>query len=72
MAIDTLLNKGNLYLATDMIGTKGLICAFLVAFIVPNIYYFCFKPITLPDVAPQNIAQAFKNIIPFALATTFF
>ena len=27
VAIDTLLNKGNLYLATDMIGTKGLICA---------------------------------------------
>lgn len=75
VAIDTLLNKGNLYLATDMIGTKGLICAFLVAFIVPNIYYFCFKhnvTITLPDVVPQNIAQAFKNIIPFALATTFF
>lgn len=59
VAIDTLLNKGNLYLATDMIGTKGLICAFLVAFIVPNIYYFCFKhnvTITLPDVVPQNIA----------------
>lgn len=75
VAIDTLLNKGNLYLATDMIGTKGLICAFLVAFIVPNIYYFCFKhnvTITLPDAISQNIAQAFKNIIPFALATTFF
>ena len=75
VAIDTLLNKGNLYLATDMIGTKGLICAFLVAFIVPNIYYFCFKhnvTITLPDVVPQNIAQAFKNIVPFAIATTFF
>ena len=75
VAIDTLLNKGNLYLATDMIGTKGLICVFLVAFIVPNIYYFCFKhnvTITLPDAISQNIAQAFKNIIPFALATTFF
>ncbi|XP_031776098.1 uncharacterized protein LOC116415441, partial [Apis florea] len=49
---------------------QGLICAFLVAFIVPNIYYQCFKhniTIKLPDAVPQNIAGAFKNIIPFAI-----
>lgn len=76
IAVDTLVtNNGNLYFATQMIGTKGLLCAFLVAFITPNVYYFCFKhniTIKLPDAVPQNIAEAFKNIIPFAIATFFF
>lgn len=76
VAIDTLVTaKGDLYLATAMIGTKGLICAFLVSFIVPNVYYQCFKhnvTIKLPDAVPQNISSAFKNIIPFAIATTIF
>ncbi|MCT6890875.1 MAG: PTS transporter subunit EIIC, partial [Lactobacillus sp.] len=70
VAVDTLTDKmNNLYFAVAMIGTKGLICAFLVAFIVPNVYYQCFKhniTIKLPDAVPQNIAGAFKNIIPFA------
>lgn len=76
VAVDTVLNKnGDLFFATSMIGTKGLLCAFLVAFIVPNVYYLCFKhnvTIKLPDAVPQNISEAFKNIIPFAIATTFF
>lgn len=76
VAVDTLVTaKGDLYLATAMIGTKGLICAFLVSFIVPNVYYQCFKhnvTIKLPDAVPQNISSAFKNIIPFAIATTIF
>jgi PTS system lactose-specific IIC component len=76
VAVDTLINKaGDIYFAIAMIGTKGLLCAFLVAFIVPNIYYFCFKhniTIKLPDAVPQNISEAFKNIIPFAISTTFF
>ncbi|MCO6530259.1 PTS lactose transporter subunit IIBC [Lactobacillus sp.] len=76
VAVDTLTDKmNNLYFAVAMIGTKGLICAFLVAFIVPNVYYQCFKhniTIKLPDAVPQNIAGAFKNIIPFAISTFFF
>lgn len=76
VAVDTLTTKtGNLYFATQMIGTKGLLCAFLVAFITPNIYYFCFKhniTIKLPDAVPQNISEAFKNIVPFAFTTFFF
>ncbi|MCT6892320.1 MAG: PTS transporter subunit EIIC, partial [Lactobacillus sp.] len=75
VAVDTLTDKmNNLYFAVAMIGTKGLICAFLVAFIVPNVYYQCFKhniTIKLPDAVPQNIAGAFKNIIPFAISTFF-
>ena len=76
IAVDTFVNQaGNLYFSTQMIGTKGLLCAFLVAFITPNVYYLCFKhniTIKLPDAVPQNIAEAFKNIIPFAIATFLF
>lgn len=76
VAVDTITDKlNNLYFAVAMIGTKGLICAFLVAFIVPNVYFQCFKhniTIKLPDAVPQNIAGAFKNIIPFAISTFFF
>lgn len=76
IAVDTFVNQaGNLYFFTQMIGTKGLLCAFLVAFITPNVYYLCFKhniTIKLPDAVPQNIAEAFKNIIPFAIATFLF
>ncbi len=61
--------------ASAYMGTKGLIAAFLVGFIVPNIYKFCFKrdiTIKMPPQVPQNISDAFKNVIPFAIATTFF
>lgn len=59
----------------DMLGTKGLIASFLVAFIVPNIYYVCIKnniTIKMPPQVPGNIAQAFKDMIPFALSVSFF
>jgi PTS system lactose-specific IIC component len=75
VAVDTLTKSGTLYFSTLMIGTKGLLCAFLVSFIIPNVYYFCFKnnvTIKLPDAVPQNISEAFKNIIPFALGTLIF
>lgn len=60
---------------SGFMGSKGLIAAFLVAFVVPNIYYFCFKhriTIKLPGSVPQNIAEAFQNIIPFSVAITIF
>lgn len=75
VAVDPFSNKAGLFFTTDFMGTKGLICAFLVAFVVPNIYYYCFKhhiTIKMPDQVPQNISSAFANIIPFAFATTFF
>lgn len=76
VAVDPFTNKaGELFFNTAFMGTKGLICAFLVAFIVPNIYFFCFKhhiTIKLPDAVPQNISSAFTNIIPFAFASFFF
>ena len=75
VAIDPFSNKAGLYFTQGYMGTKGLICAFLVAFVVPNIYYVCFKnhiTIKMPDQVPQNISSAFANIIPFAFSTTFF
>lgn len=62
-------------ISIELLGTKGLIAAFLVAFIVPNIYKFCIGrniTIKMPPQVPGNIAQAFKDMIPFALSVTFF
>lgn len=75
VAIDPFSNDAGLFFSTGMMGTKGLICAFFVAFVVPNIYYFCFKhhiTVKMPDQVPQNISSAFANIIPFAFSTSFF
>ena len=46
-------------------GTQGLICAYIVGLIVPNIYYVCIKnnvTIKLPEQVPGNIAQSFKDL----------
>ncbi|WDF82358.1 lactose/cellobiose PTS transporter subunit IIB [Lacticaseibacillus pabuli] len=76
IAVDPFVNKaGVLFFNTGYMGSKGLIAAFLVAFVVPNIYYWCFKhhvTIKLPKEVPGNISSAFANIIPFAFSTTFF
>ncbi|WP_119326860.1 lactose-specific PTS transporter subunit EIIC [Companilactobacillus musae] len=56
-------------------GTQGLICAYIVGLIVPNIYYICIKnnvTIKLPPQVPQNISQTFKDLIPMASAVTVF
>ena len=51
-------------------GTKGLLTAFLSAFITVIIYYFCVKKnitIKMPKEVPPNISQVFKDIIPFSI-----
>ncbi|WP_125764222.1 lactose/cellobiose PTS transporter subunit IIB [Companilactobacillus hulinensis] len=75
VAVDPFNNKLGLFFTTGYMGTKGLLAAFLVGFIVPNLYYVCFKnhiTIKMPDAVPQNISSAFANIIPFALSTSVF
>ena len=55
--------------------TQGLICAYIVGLIVPNIYYVCIKnnvTIKLPEQVPGNIAQSFKDLIPMGLSVTAF
>ncbi|HJE97768.1 MAG TPA: lactose-specific PTS transporter subunit EIIC [Ligilactobacillus acidipiscis] len=56
-------------------GTQGLIAAYIVGLITPNIYYVCIKnnvTIKLPPQVPQNIAQTFKDVIPMASTVTIF
>jgi len=75
VAVDPFTNKVGLFFTEGYMGTKGLLAAFLVGFIVPNLYYVCFKnhiTIKMPDSVPQNISSAFANIIPFALSTSVF
>ncbi|MGT2811741.1 lactose-specific PTS transporter subunit EIIC [Streptococcus minor] len=71
---------GFLLLASDQIeggfgagflGTKGLLSAFLAAFVSVNVYKFFIKnnvTIRMPEEVPPNIAQAFKDIFPFAFS----
>ncbi len=57
--------------ASGYMGTKGLLTAFLAAFVTVNIYKVCIKnnvTIKMPDEVPPNISQVFKDIIPFTLA----
>ncbi len=56
-------------------GTQGLICAYIVGLIVPNIYYVCIKnnvTIKLPPQVPGNISQSFKDLIPMGLSVSAF
>lgn len=62
-------------LASGFMGTKGLLTAFVVAFIVPNIYKFFVKrgiTIKMPEEVPHNIAQTFADLIPLAVSILFF
>ena len=58
-------------ISTGFLGTKGLLSAFLAAFVTVNIYKICVKnnvTIRMPDEVPPNISQVFKDVIPFTLS----
>ena len=58
-------------ISTGFLGTKGLLTAFLAAFITVTIYKFCVKnevTIKMPSEVPPNISQVFKDVIPFTLS----
>ncbi|VOW31842.1 PTS system, lactose-specific IIBC [Streptococcus pneumoniae] len=58
-------------LATGFLGTKGLLSAFLAAFVTVAICKVCVKnnvTIRMPDEVPPNISQVFKDVIPFTLS----
>lgn len=70
---------GFLFLASDpakdggflsaFMGTKGLLTAFLSAFVTVIVYNFCVKrniTIKMPKEVPPNISQVFKDLIPFS------
>lgn len=61
--------------ANGYMGSKGLITAFMSAFVVCNVYKVCIKnniTIKMPDAVPPNISQTFKDIIPFGLSALVF
>ena len=58
-------------ISTGFLGTKGLLTAFLAAFITVTIYKICIKnevTIKMPSEVPPNISQVFKDVIPFTLS----
>ena len=62
-------------IATEFMGTKGLLSAVVVAFTVPNIYkFFVGRGITikLPEEVPHYIAQTYADLFPLAASITFF
>lgn len=61
--------------ANGYMGSKGLITAFMSAFVVCNVYKVCIKnniTIKMPDAVPPNISQTFKDIIPFGVSALVF
>ncbi len=56
---------------TGFMGTKGLLTAFIAAFVTVNVYRVCVKnnvSIRMPEEVPPNISQVFKDLIPFTLS----
>ncbi len=61
--------------SADCLGSKGLLTAFMAAFVVGGIYHFCVSrniTIHMPEQVPPNISQTFKDIIPFSLSVLVF
>ncbi|WP_317334243.1 PTS lactose transporter subunit IIBC [Streptococcus orisratti] len=58
-------------LANGYMGTKGILAAFVAAFITVNVYKFCvLRDITIkmPKEVPGTISQTFRDIFPFSFA----
>ena len=56
---------------TAFMGTKGLLTAFIAAFVTVNVYKVCVKnnvTIRIPEEVPPNISQVFKDLIPFTVS----
>ena len=56
---------------TAFMGTKGLLTAFIAAFVTVNVYKVCVKnnvTIRMPDEVPPNISQVFKDLIHVTVA----
>ena len=61
--------------ANGFLGSKGLLTAFIAAFVVGIVYkFFVSRNITikLPDQVPPNISQTFKDLIPFSVSISIF
>jgi PTS system lactose-specific IIC component len=61
--------------ANGFLGSKGLLTAFISAFVVGIVYkFFVSRNITIkpPDQVPPNISQTFKDLIPFSVSISIF
>lgn len=65
------VNKTDGAFVADYMGTKGLLSAFVAAFITVNMYKFCIKrdiTIKMPPEVPGSISQNFRDVFPFSFS----
>lgn len=65
------ITKADGAFAADYMGTKGILSAFVSAFITVNMYKFCvIRDITInmPKEVPGSIAQNFRDVFPFSFS----
>lgn len=62
-------------MSTSYMSANGIFAGLLIAFVVPNVYKFCFKhniTIKLPSAVPPNISESFKSVFAFGFSVIFF
>lgn len=65
------ITKADGAFAADYLGTKGILSAFVSAFITVNMYKFCVIhdiTIKMPKEVPGTIAQNFRDVFPFSFS----
>ena len=75
LSSDTIATDAASGFNTTYLGSKGLLTAFIAAFVTGIIYKFFIKrniTVKMPDQVPPNISQTFKDIIPFSVCITVF
>ena len=75
LSSDTISTDAASCFNTTYLGSKGLLTAFIAAFVTGIIYKFFIKrniTVKMPEQVPPNISQTFKDIIPFSVCITVF
>ncbi|MEI3352563.1 MAG: PTS transporter subunit EIIC [Collinsella sp.] len=75
LSSDTIATDAASGFNTTYLGSKGLLTAFIAAFVTGIIYKFFIKrniTVKMPEQVPPNISQTFKDIIPFSICITVF
>ena len=75
LSSDTIATDAASGFNTTYLGSKGLLTAFIAAFVTGIIYKFFIKrniTVKMPEQVPPNISQTFKDIIPFSVCITIF
>ncbi len=75
LSSDTIATDAASGFNTTYLGSKGLLTAFIAAFVTGIIYKFFIKrniTVKMREQVPPNISQTFKDIIPFSVCITVF